>query len=129
MASIISSQVSIAEVGPGCLAAYQPRGHQSWGKVAVKVQHGSGGVGAAACSAMRASMDADIGGSGLTLFRALRRRASSSEGTKYSGYSGSGTNGISMGAQDQAHSQGMLGAQVQAHSQGMAGLLAAWGVH
>ncbi|GKF89646.1 hypothetical protein Tco_0263609, partial [Tanacetum coccineum] len=29
---------------------------------------------AAACSAMRASMDADIGGSGLTVFRALRRR-------------------------------------------------------
>ncbi|GKF25158.1 hypothetical protein Tco_0081052, partial [Tanacetum coccineum] len=35
---------------------------------------GSGGVGAAACSVMRASMDADIGGSSLTVFRSLRRR-------------------------------------------------------
>ncbi|GKC46579.1 hypothetical protein Tco_1064301, partial [Tanacetum coccineum] len=35
---------------------------------------GSGGVGASSCSAMCASMDADIGGSSLTVFRALQRR-------------------------------------------------------
>nr|GEY12928.1 hypothetical protein [Tanacetum cinerariifolium] len=35
---------------------------------------GSGGESKAACLAMHASMDADMGGSGLTVFRALRRR-------------------------------------------------------
>ncbi|GKG34481.1 hypothetical protein Tco_0437177, partial [Tanacetum coccineum] len=35
---------------------------------------GNGGVGKAAYSAMRAFMDGDIGGSSLTVFRALRRR-------------------------------------------------------
>nr|GEV15872.1 hypothetical protein [Tanacetum cinerariifolium] len=35
---------------------------------------GSGGVGTASCSAMRASIDADIGGSSLIVFRVLRRR-------------------------------------------------------
>ncbi|GJS98257.1 hypothetical protein Tco_0819427 [Tanacetum coccineum] len=35
---------------------------------------GDGGVGATAYSAMLASIDGDIGGSSLTVFRALRRR-------------------------------------------------------
>ncbi|GKF77059.1 hypothetical protein Tco_0229529, partial [Tanacetum coccineum] len=35
---------------------------------------GDGSAGAAAYSAIRASMDGDIGGSSLTVFRALRRR-------------------------------------------------------
>ncbi|GKC59433.1 hypothetical protein Tco_1087031 [Tanacetum coccineum] len=84
--------MSVSSVGPDCLAAPAtelslisspeagvPNGAPTSVRLVVSGDGrgdgggatGSGGVGAAACSAIRASMDADMGGSSLTVFRTL----------------------------------------------------------